>query len=164
MGDAGAPELRADSRYNLDNKFIVENYTASTDVFVVMVQTPDMTCVTYDTYSAVDLFGWVMSDVPGVQSTFSLIDASKYAIAGNNEGNPKWATVTRNQWVLNGSVSGKEMPNSPSSAFSSEGISHCSSILPGGMNWLMMSSKTSCRISAIVSPISSASISSLRCW
>jgi predicted RND superfamily exporter protein len=108
--DAGAPELRADSRYNLDNRFIVENYTASTDVFVVMVKTPDMQCVTYDTYSAVDLFEWVMADVPGVQATFSLIDASKRSIAGNNEGSPKWATVTRNQWVLNGSVSGKDMP------------------------------------------------------
>jgi len=108
--DAGAPELRADSRYNLDNRFMVENYTASTDVFVVMVQTPDMQCVTYETYAAVDFFEWVMTDVPGVQSAISLIDASKRAIAGNNEGNPKWATVTRNQWVLNGSVSGKEMP------------------------------------------------------
>ncbi|MBT8047010.1 MAG: RND family transporter [Xanthomonadales bacterium] len=108
--DAGAPELRADSRYNLDNKFIVENYTASTDVFVVMVQTEDMQCVTYETYAAVDLFEWVMSDVPGVQSAVSLIDASKRAIAGNNEGSPKWATITRNQWVLNGSVSGKAMP------------------------------------------------------
>jgi len=108
--DAGAPELRADSRYNMDNKFIVENYTASTDVFVVMVKTPDMQCVTYDTYSAVDMFEWVMADVPGVQATFSLIDASKRSIAGNNEGSPKWATVTRNQWVLNGSVSGKDMP------------------------------------------------------
>jgi predicted RND superfamily exporter protein len=108
--DAGAPELRADSRYNLDNRFIVDNYTASTDVFVVMVQTPDMECVTYDAYSAVDLFEWVMADVPGVQATFSLVGASKRAIAGNNEGSPKWATVTRNQWVLNGSVSGKDMP------------------------------------------------------
>jgi predicted RND superfamily exporter protein len=108
--DAGAPELRADSRYNLDNKFIVENYTASTDVFVVMVQTPDMECVTYEAYSAVDLFEWAMADVPGVQATFSLVGASKRAIAGNNEGSPKWATVTRNQWVLNGSVSGKDMP------------------------------------------------------
>jgi len=108
--DAGAPELRADSRYNMDNKFIVENYTASTDVFVVMVQTPDMECVTYEAYSAVDMFEWVMADVPGVQSTFSLIGASKRAIAGNNEGSPKWATITRNQWVLNGSVSGKAMP------------------------------------------------------
>ncbi len=108
--DAGAPELRPDSRYNLDNKFIVENYTASTDVFVVMVQTPDMECVTYEAYSAVDLFEWVMADVPGVQSTISLVGASKRAIAGNNEGHPKWATISRNQWVLNGSVSGKEMP------------------------------------------------------
>ncbi len=108
--DAGAPELRADSRYNMDNKFIVENYTASTDVFVVMVKTPDMECVTYDAYSSVDLFEWYMADVQGVQATFSLIDASKRAIAGNNEGSPKWATVTRNQWVLNGSVSGKDMP------------------------------------------------------
>jgi predicted RND superfamily exporter protein len=108
--DAGAPELRADSRYNLDNKFMVDNYSASTDVFVVMVKTPHMECVTYEAYSAVDLFEWVMADVPGVQSTFSLIDASKRAIAGNNEGSPKWATITRNQWVLNGSVSGKEMP------------------------------------------------------
>jgi predicted RND superfamily exporter protein len=108
--DAGAPELRADSRYNRDNQFMVDNYSASTDVFVVMVKTPDMECVTYPAYAAIDLFEWVMADVPGVQSTFSLVDASKRAIAGNNEGSPKWATVTRNQWVLNGSVSGKEMP------------------------------------------------------
>jgi predicted RND superfamily exporter protein len=108
--DAGAPELRADSRYNLDNQFMVDNYSASTDVFVVMVKTPDQECVTYEAYSAVDLFEWEMADVPGVRSTFSLIDASKRAIAGNNEGSPKWATITRNQWVLNGSVSGKEIP------------------------------------------------------
>ena len=108
--DAGAPELRADSRYNLDNQFMVDNYSASTDVFVVMVKTPDLKCVTYQAYAAVDLFEWVMADVPGVQSTFSLVNASKRIIAGNNEGSPKWATVTRNQWVLNGSVSGKEIP------------------------------------------------------
>jgi len=108
--DAGAPELRPDSRYNMDNQFIVDNYTASTDVFVVMVKTPDMKCVSYDAYSAVDLFQWVMDDVPGVQSTFSLVSASKRFIAAYNEGSPKWATITRNQWVLNGSVSGKAMP------------------------------------------------------
>jgi predicted RND superfamily exporter protein len=108
--DAGAPELRADSRYNLDNKFMVDNYSASTDVFVVMVKTPDMECVTYEAYAAVDLFEWVMRDVPGVQSAVSLVSVSKRIIAGNNEGSPKWSTITRNQWVLNGSVSGKEVP------------------------------------------------------
>ena len=108
--DAGAPELRADSRYNLDNQFMVDNYSASTDVFVVMVKTPDMQCVTYEAYAAIDMFEWVMSDVPGVQSAISLVSVSKRIIAGNNEGSPKWSTITRNQWVLNGSVSGKEIP------------------------------------------------------
>jgi predicted RND superfamily exporter protein len=75
-----------------------------------MVKTPGLGCVTYDAYAAIDLFEWVMADVPGVQSTVSLVSVSKRIIAGNNEGNPKWATVTRNQWVLNGSVSGKEIP------------------------------------------------------
>ena len=35
----GVPELRPDSRYNLDNAYLTENYSTSTDVFVVMVQT-----------------------------------------------------------------------------------------------------------------------------
>ena len=34
--DPGAPELRADSRYNRDNAYVVANYSASTDLFVVM--------------------------------------------------------------------------------------------------------------------------------
>src|SRR5690606_6783281 len=37
--DAGAPELRPDSRYNLDNQFVVDNYSSSTDIFVVMAET-----------------------------------------------------------------------------------------------------------------------------
>ena len=38
--DPGAPELRADSRYNLDNRFVIDHYQASSDVFVIMVETP----------------------------------------------------------------------------------------------------------------------------
>ncbi|WP_219727423.1 hypothetical protein, partial [Vibrio vulnificus] len=37
--DQGAPELRPDSRYNLDNDFIIRNYSTSSDVLVVMVKT-----------------------------------------------------------------------------------------------------------------------------
>jgi predicted RND superfamily exporter protein len=42
--DPGAPELRPDSRYNRDNAFIVANYASSSDVFVVMVKTPEYLC------------------------------------------------------------------------------------------------------------------------
>jgi predicted RND superfamily exporter protein len=37
--DPGAPELRPESRYNLDNAFLTANYSTSTDVFVVMART-----------------------------------------------------------------------------------------------------------------------------
>lgn len=37
--DPGAPELWPDSRYNIDNQFITENYSTSTDILVVMVST-----------------------------------------------------------------------------------------------------------------------------
>ena len=32
----GVPELRPDSRYNLDNDFVIRNYSTSSDVLVVM--------------------------------------------------------------------------------------------------------------------------------
>ena len=42
--DQGAPELRPDSRYNQDNSFIINNYSTSSDVLVVMVKTPREGC------------------------------------------------------------------------------------------------------------------------
>src|SRR3990167_7789323 len=40
--DKGAPEFHPDSRYNLDNDFIISNYSTSADVLVIMVKTtPD---------------------------------------------------------------------------------------------------------------------------
>src|SRR5471032_50785 len=38
--DPGAPELRADSRYNRDNAYITAHYSLSSDQFAVMVKTP----------------------------------------------------------------------------------------------------------------------------
>ena len=37
--DKGAPELRAESRYNQDNVYIIENFTTSTDLMTVFVGT-----------------------------------------------------------------------------------------------------------------------------
>ena len=103
--DPGAPELRPDSRYNLDNAFLTENYSTSTDVFVVMVKTEEQTCGDYDNIAAIDYFQGVMGNVPGVQSVMSLVDVSKLVIMGMNEGSPKWHTISRNQYILNNSLS-----------------------------------------------------------
>jgi len=102
--DAGAPELRADSRYNRDNAFLTENFSTSTDVFVAMIQTPPQQCGEYATVAAVDRFQEVMNDTPGVQSVVSLVNISKRAIMAMNEGNPKWHTLSRNRYILNNSL------------------------------------------------------------
>ena len=102
--DPGAPELRADSRYNLDNAFLTENFSTSTDVFVAMIQTPPQQCGEYATVSAVDRFQEVMQETPGVQSVVSLVNISKRAIMAMNEGNPKWHTLSRNRYILNNSL------------------------------------------------------------
>jgi len=108
--DAGAPELRADSRYNLDNAFMVANYSASTDIFVTLVKTADNRCVDFNTLDAIDRFQWQMEQVKGVQATRSIVDAAKRGIVGMNEGNLKWATLSRNQYVLNAATNGKHVP------------------------------------------------------
>ena len=102
--DPGAPELRADSRYNLDNAFLTENFSTSTDVFVAMIQTPPQQCGDYATLAAVDRFQEVMKDTAGVQSVISLVNISKRAIMAMNEGNPKWHTLSRNRYILNNSL------------------------------------------------------------
>ena len=103
--DKCAPELRSDSRYNLDNRFVTENYSTSSDIFVVMVETPVEQCSSFGTLSLVERFQYYLTDVPGVQSSVSLADVSRRVTAGLNEGSLKWRTVSRNQLVINASLS-----------------------------------------------------------
>ena len=102
--DAGAPELRADSRYNLDNAYVVNNYQASTDIMVLMVETPAEQCSSYHTLNAVNQLQAHIEGIPGVQSTLSVATIAKKAIVGMNEGNPKWQGLSPNQLVLNAAV------------------------------------------------------------
>lgn len=102
--DAGAPELRADSRYNLDNAYVVNNYQASTDIMVLMVETPAEQCSSYHTLNAVNQLQAHVEGIPGVQSTLSVATIAKKAIVGMNEGNPKWQGLSPNQLVLNAAV------------------------------------------------------------
>ena len=103
--DAGAPELRADSRYNLDNAYVVENYSTSTDVFVVMAKTTPDTCITYDNLTWIDKLQWEVKNVKGVQDVKSVANVSKFGMFGMNEGSLKWFGLNRNQFMTNASVS-----------------------------------------------------------
>lgn len=102
--DKGAPELRKDSRYNLDNAFVTANYSSSSDTFVVMVTTETEQCSRFETLSLVRRFQHYMTDVPGVQSSVSLANVAERVTAGLNEGNLKWHSVSRNQYVINAAL------------------------------------------------------------
>jgi predicted RND superfamily exporter protein len=99
--DPGAPELRADSRYNRDNAFITGHYGASSDVFAVMVKTPDGGCADYDTLMRIDALEWELAQTEGVDSTNSLAQLNRRVLTGLNEGNPKWFDLIHSQAMLN---------------------------------------------------------------
>lgn len=99
--DPGAPELRPDSRYNRDNAFMVQNYAASSDVYIVMVKTPQYACAYYSTVMAVDALERDLRQLPGVETTNSLAGLAKISNAGFNEGSLKWYAVPRSQDMLN---------------------------------------------------------------
>jgi predicted RND superfamily exporter protein len=102
--DAGAPELRADSRYNMDNAYVVANYSTSTDVFVVMAKTTPDTCITYNNLTWIDKLQWELKNVKGVQDVKSVANVSKFGMFGMNEGSLKWYGLNRNQFMTNASV------------------------------------------------------------
>jgi predicted RND superfamily exporter protein len=103
IGDlgAGAPELRADSRYNRDNAIVNASYALSSDTFAVIVKTAKEGCLQYPTLVEADRLAWTLQQVDGVQTTVALTNAVRQITAGSNEGSPKWLTIARNQDVLN---------------------------------------------------------------
>ncbi|MEO8054125.1 MAG: MMPL family transporter [Acidobacteriota bacterium] len=100
----GVPELRADSRYNLDTSAITSKFSIGVDVLNVIAETKPEGCVDHAVMSTIDSFSWHMANVPGVQSTVDLPGIAKTLNAGWNEGSPKWRVLSRNQSVLQQSV------------------------------------------------------------
>ncbi len=103
--DAGAPELRPDSRYNLDSAYVNAHYGTSSDVLVIMVETPPEQCSTYANMALMDQFMWQLENVPGVESTMGSAKVSRLVLSGYNEGSLKWATISRNQRALDSTFS-----------------------------------------------------------
>ncbi len=80
--DPGAPELRADSRYNRDVSFMNAAYGASSDVLAVMVKTPDGQCSQYETLNKVDALEWQLRQIDGVESTNTLALLNRRVLSG----------------------------------------------------------------------------------
>ncbi|WP_042883158.1 efflux RND transporter permease subunit [Cupriavidus necator] len=104
IGDvgSGAPELRADSRYNRDSASIVSQYNIGSDALTVVVEPTgfDDGCLHYPVMSAVERFEMHMRGVSGVQSVVSVSSLAKVVIGANNEGNPRWEALPRSSQGL----------------------------------------------------------------
>nr|WP_148279780.1 MMPL family transporter [Pseudomonas syringae] len=102
----GAPELRSDSRYNQDNAFIAAHYGASSDLFAIIVRTPEGGCADYAALMRLDALEWRLRQLPGVETTASLASLNRSLLVAMSEGNPKWYDLTQNQSLLN-SITGR---------------------------------------------------------
>ncbi|NPC55915.1 efflux RND transporter permease subunit [Caenimonas soli] len=102
--DPGAPELRADSRYNRDVAFMLSHYAASSDTYVVMAKTPEGKCSTYGAVAQMDALEWELQQLPGVEATNSLAQLTRVMTTALNEGSFKWYDVPRVQEVINATV------------------------------------------------------------
>lgn len=92
----GVPELRADSRYNLDSELISDRFSIGVDILTVIVEAPPQGCVDYEVMNTIDEFEWHMRNTPGVQSVIGLAGIAKVIIAGWNEGCLKFRKLPRN--------------------------------------------------------------------
>ena len=102
--DPGAPELHPDSRYNLDNKYIIDHYSTSADIMVVMIKTPAEKCASYEVMDVMDRMQWALENTDGVESTASLVTVSKLVTKALNEGSYKWYEISRNESIINSSI------------------------------------------------------------
>ena len=107
IGDtqAGVPELRQNSRYNIDSRVIAEKFSIGVDVLSVIVETVPNGSVDYDVVSLMDQFEGQIRQVPGVQSVISLPSMAKILNAGFSEGSLKWRVLPRNPQALSQAAS-----------------------------------------------------------
>jgi len=92
----GVPELRADSRYNIDTDFITNRFSIGVDVITAIVESHPEACTEHGIMTAIDRFEWHMRNIDGVQSIFGIGGVAKIINAGWNEGGLKWRVLPRN--------------------------------------------------------------------
>ncbi|MGV8050779.1 MAG: RND family transporter [Anaerolineaceae bacterium] len=98
--DPGAPELRSNSRYNLDNAYMNKHYSASSDIFIIMLETPPAGNSSYDVVVTTDMLKWRLEQLPGVLNVKSHVDYLKLFSSAFNEGNLKWIALPRSKIAL----------------------------------------------------------------
>lgn len=96
----GVPELRPDSRYNIDSNTITDNFAIGVDLMKVIAETDPEACIRHDVMAEIDRYTWHLQNTPGVLMVISLPQIARSVRSGWNEGSPKWAVLPRNQFEM----------------------------------------------------------------
>jgi len=91
--EPGAPELRADARFNQDAKAIAANFDVGLDWLTVVFEAAPQSCENAAVGAYQDDFAWALRDVSGVASISGFSSLLRTYNTGYNEGNPKMAVV-----------------------------------------------------------------------
>ena len=102
VGDlhVGVPELRPNSRNNLDAAFFQDNYSVGVDVLEVFAEGPANSCLDYDAMKRIDNLDYRLQGVPGVRSTLFMAHLMREVNIQYNEGNPKFNYLPHDSRVL----------------------------------------------------------------
>jgi len=100
----GVPELRPDSRYNVDTRLITERFAIGTDVITVYAEAGPDACIDYASMREIDDFSWHLANVEGVHSVMSLPDVAKVISSGWMQGSLEWRVLSRNRDMLREAV------------------------------------------------------------
>lgn len=97
---AGVPELRPDSRYNLDSAAVVQNFAIGVDILKVIAETKKNGCIDHAVMETIDAYSARMTNTEGVQSVLSLETMAKVVNSAYSEASPKWKILPRNKDAL----------------------------------------------------------------
>lgn len=99
IGDAqaGVPELRPDSRYNLDVAAIAQSFALGTDVLKIIAEAAPDSCIDYGVLSQIDDYTWRMRNVTGVVESYSMPLLARKIYSGLWENSPRFAVLPRNR-------------------------------------------------------------------
>lgn len=96
----GVPELRPDSRYNVDARVIASEFSIGVDVLRIIAEADPEACIDYPAMDAIDRFAWRMQNTRGVASVNALPLVARFANVGFNEGYWKWYALPRDRHML----------------------------------------------------------------
>ena len=102
IGDlqAGVPELRPNSQYNIDARTIAANFAVSVDQMKIIAEAPPESCNDFAILDEIDRLTWHLQNTDDVVAAASLATVARRVPVGLNEGNPQWQQLPRNIYRL----------------------------------------------------------------